>query len=70
MLTPDVLKSYLLEMPPGHIFELRYDLFAAVFPPGAGDRAAWAALKALAEVCDFVVKDVAAERRIELIKRG
>ena len=70
MLTPDVLKRYLLEMPPGHIFELRYDLFATVFPPGASDRAAWAALEALAEACGFVVKDIADERRIELIKQG
>ena len=70
MLTPDILKSYLLEMPRGHIFELRYDLFATVFPPGSSDRAAWAALEALAAACGFVVKDVADERRIEMIKRG
>ncbi len=69
MLTPDVLKSYLREMPRGHIFDLRYDLFSAVFPPGASDRAAWAALKALADACDIVVKDFADEQRIELIKR-
>jgi len=70
MLTPDVLKSYLLEMPRGNIFVMRYDLFAMVFPPGAGDRAACAALRSLAASCNFEVKDVAAERRIELIKGG
>ena len=70
MLTPDVLKSYLREMPRGHVFDLRYDLFATVFPPGAGDRAAWDALEVLAEACDIEVKDFADEQRIELIKRG
>ncbi len=56
-------------MPRGHIFDLPYDLFATVFPPGAPDPAAWAQLKSLADACDFVVKDVADERRVELIKR-
>jgi len=34
MLPRDVLKSYLREMPRGHIFDLTYKLFADMFPPG------------------------------------
>ena len=68
-LTPDVLKSYLREMPRGHIFDLSYELFAALFPPGASNRKPWGRLRALAAECDFELRDFAAEQRIELAKR-
>ena len=48
MLTRAVLKSYLLDMPRGHIFDLTYRLFADVFPPGAPDASAREPLHALA----------------------
>ena len=38
MLTEAVLKSYLLDMPSGHIFDLTYELFAGMFPPGEATR--------------------------------
>ena len=47
-LTRAVLKSYLLDMPRGHIFDLTYRLFADVFPPGAPDASAREPLHALA----------------------
>jgi hypothetical protein len=69
MLPKDVLKSYLLDMPGGHIFDLPYDLFASVFPPGEPDEGARESLKALAEECACDVRVVPQERRIELVKR-
>jgi hypothetical protein len=69
MLPSDVLKSYLKDMPGGHIFDLPYDLFAAVFPPGHTDKGARESLTKLAEECQCDVKTIPDERRIELIKR-
>jgi hypothetical protein len=41
MPTLDILKSSLLDMPRGHIFDLTYNLFADVFPlAGEPDAAA------------------------------
>jgi hypothetical protein len=69
MLTTDALKSYLLEMPSGHIFDLPYDLFAIVFPPGEPDPGSRENLRILAEACHCDIKSIPAEQRIELIKR-
>jgi hypothetical protein len=69
MLPRDVLKSYLLDMPSGHIFDLPYHLFASVFPPGDADKGAREGLRALAEECACDVHDVPREHRIELVKR-
>jgi hypothetical protein len=69
MLPRHVLKSYLFDMPGGHIFDLPYDLFAKVFPPGHADQAARESLMTLAEEAGCDVKIVADEERIELIKR-
>jgi hypothetical protein len=69
MLPRDVLKSYLLDMPSGHIFDLPYRLFASVFPPGQPDKAARESLITLAEECQCDIKTIADEERIELIKR-
>jgi hypothetical protein len=65
MLTRDILKRYLLEMPGGHIFDLTYKLFADVFPPGQSDVAARQKLRALAEECGCDVVD----NRFELTRR-
>jgi len=51
MLTHDVLKSYLLDMPRGHIFDLTFPLFADVFPPGGHDMIARQQLRAFADEC-------------------
>jgi hypothetical protein len=69
MLTAGALKSYLLEMPSGHIFDLPYDLFASVFPPGEPDAGSRESLRILAEDCHCDIKSIPAEQRIELIKR-
>jgi len=69
MLPRDVLKSYLMDMPSGHIFDLPYDLFANVFPPGHADKGAREGLTTLAEECHCDVKIFPDEERIELIKR-
>ncbi len=69
MLTRAVLKSYLLDMPRGHIFDLTYKLFADVFPPGEPDASARQKLHALAEECGFDVANNAAEGRFELTRR-
>jgi hypothetical protein len=69
MLTRDVLKSYLLEMPRGHIFDLTYNLFADVFPPGEPDAAARETLRVLADECGCDVVDNKAEGRYELTRR-
>ena len=69
MLTRDVLKSYLLEMPGGHIFDLTYSLFTDVFPPGEPDVAAREKLRVLAEECDCDAVNNTAEGRYELTRR-
>jgi hypothetical protein len=69
MLTEAVLKSYLLEMPSGHIFDLTYKLFADVFPPGEPDMAARERLRALAEECGCDLANDRAEGRYELTRR-
>ena len=69
-LTQAVLASYLAEMPPGHIFDLPYEQFAGLFPPGEPDPFARAALRAFASKsgCDLV--QIVAEERYELRKRS
>jgi hypothetical protein len=69
MLTEAVLKSYLLEMPSGHIFDLTYELFAGMFPPGEMNVDAQAKLGALAAECDCTVINNQAEGRFELTRR-
>ena len=69
MLTPAVLKSYLLEMPSGHIFDLPYALFADVFPPGEADAVAREQLRAFAADCNCSLADNRAEGRFELTRR-
>jgi hypothetical protein len=67
MLTEAVLKSYLLDMPSGHIFDLTYDLFGQAFPPGdAGSRAK---LEIFAAECDCGLVDNKTEHRFELTRR-
>jgi hypothetical protein len=70
MLTRDVLKSYLAEMPRGHIFDLTYALFADAFPPGEPDPIARAALQAFARECNCELKNNVLEARYELIRRA
>jgi hypothetical protein len=70
MLTRDILKSYLLEMPRGHIFDLTCKLFADVFPPGQSDAAAREQLRVLAEECGCDVVNNTAEGRYELTRRA
>jgi hypothetical protein len=69
MLTRAILKSYLLEMPPGHIFDLTYKLFADVFPPGEPDAAAREMLHAFAEECGCDAFNHQAEGRYDLTRR-
>lgn len=69
MLTRAVLKSYLLDMPCGHIFDLTYQLFADVFPPGEPDASSRAQLYVLAEECNCGVINNEAEGRFELTRR-
>jgi hypothetical protein len=69
MLTEAVLKSYLKEMPRGHIFDLPYGQFAQLFPPGEPDTAARAKLHLLADECACDLANVADEQRYELIRR-
>ena len=69
MLTEAVLKSYLDDMPSGHIFDLPYAQFAQVFPPGEPDAGARAKLRALAEECACDLANVPDEERYELIRR-
>jgi hypothetical protein len=69
MLTRDVLKNYLLEMPHRHIFDLTYKLFADVFPPGEPDAAAREQLRVLAEECGCEIVNNEAESRFELTAR-
>lgn len=69
MLTQAVLKSYLKDMPAGHIFDLTYALFADAFPPGEPDMMARAALRGFAADCHCDLKHNALEGRYELIRR-
>ena len=69
MLTEAVLKSFLLDMPRGHVFDLTYQLMSDVFPPGKDDPAAVARLQAFATACECDVVDNAAEGRFELTRR-
>jgi hypothetical protein len=69
MLIPAILKSYLLDMPGGHIFDLTYPLFADVFPPGEPDAAAREQLCAFAEECGCDAVNNQAEGRWELTRR-
>jgi hypothetical protein len=69
MLTEAVLKSYLLDMPSGHIFDLTYEQFAGMFPPGETGPDARAKLDALAAECNCKVVNNKAEGRFELTRR-
>lgn len=69
MLTKKVLKSYLGDMPRGHVFDLPYPLYADVFPPGEPDSGSREKLRAFAEECDCDVAHNAAAGRFELIRR-
>jgi hypothetical protein len=69
MLTSAVLKSYLSEMPRGHIFDLSYAQFAGVFSPGEPDAAARAKRRAFAEECDCDFVNNQSEGRFELKRR-
>jgi hypothetical protein len=69
VLTTDVLRSYLLEMPKGHIFDLTYGQFAEIFPPGEPDPGAKAALRQFAQECGCDLSHNAAEARYELTRR-
>jgi len=69
MLTAAVLKSYLVDMPRGHIFDLTYALFADVFPPGEPDAGAREKLRQLAEECNCALVNDKAEGRYELKRR-
>ncbi len=69
VLTADALKSYLLDMPSGHIFDLNYGQFAEIYPPGEGDPIARAALQKFAEQCGCDLKNNILEGRYELTRR-
>jgi hypothetical protein len=69
-LTQDVLASYLAEMPPGHIFDLPYEQFGGLFPPGEPDPFARGALRAFADRCGCDLVQIVAEERYELRKRA
>ena len=69
MLTADALKSYLLDMPSGHIFDLNYGQFAEIYPPGEGDPIARAALQKFAEQCGCDLRNNILEGRYELTRR-
>ena len=68
-LTQDVLASYLAEMPAGHVFDLPYEQFEGLFPPGEPDPFARAALRAFANQCGCDLVQIVAEARYELRKR-
>lgn len=69
MLTEAVLRSYLNDMPRGHIFDLPYGQFAQIFPPGEPDTSAREKLHVLAEECGCDLVHVADEARYELTRR-
>lgn len=68
-LNRDVLASYLAEMPAGHIFDLPYEQFASLYPPGEPDPFSCAALRAFANDCGCDLVQIVAEGRYELRKR-
>lgn len=70
MLTRDVFKSYLRDMPSGHVFDLTYGHLAGLFPPGAADAGARQKLRILAQECGCDVAFNDAEGRAELTRRG
>lgn len=69
MLTAEVLRSYLLDMPKGHIFDLSYAQFAEIYPPGEPDAVARTALRQFAESCGCGLLHNVADGRYELMRR-
>lgn len=69
MLTEDVLKGYLMDMPRGHIFDLPYSQFAQLYPPGEPDAPARDRLRQLADACGCDLVQVADEKCYEFIRR-
>jgi hypothetical protein len=69
MLTSEVLKSYLAEMPQGHVFDLTYAQFAEIFPPGEPDPGAREALRQFAQACGCDLHHNAGDGRYELTRR-
>jgi hypothetical protein len=69
MLTREILKNYLLNMPRGHIFDLTYGQFADAFPPGEPDGGARDALRQFAKECGCDLKNNADDGRYELTRR-
>ncbi len=69
MLTCEVLKSYLVAMPRGHVFDLTYGQFADVFPPGEPDAMARTALHRFAQQCGCDLNNNVGEQRYELTRR-
>lgn len=63
------MRSYLQNMPFGHVFDLSYRHLADLFPPGAGDAAARQKLAVLAQECGCDIAYVDAEDRVELTRR-
>jgi hypothetical protein len=68
-MTAEVLRSYLIEMPRGHIFDLSYAQFAEIFPPGEPDGFSRAALREFAEGCGCDLTHNATDGRYELTRR-
>ena len=56
-------------MPSGHFFDLTYEQFAGMFPPGETNADARAKLDALAAECNCKVINNKAEGRFELTRR-
>lgn len=69
MLTEAVLRSYLEEMPRGHVFDLPYGQLAQMFPPGEPDAGTREKLRRLAEDCSCDLENIAGEQRYELTRR-
>ncbi len=69
MLTAEVLRSYLIEMRSGHIFDLSYAQFTEIFPPGEPDAISRAALREFAESCGCDLTHNDADGRYELTRR-
>lgn len=69
MLTKEALKSYLLDMPRGHVFDLTYVQFAEIFPPGEPDAAAREGLRRFAVECGCDLNNNPGECRFELARR-
>ena len=69
VLTRDVLKSYLKDMPSGHVFDLSYGYVADLFPPGEPDPGARDQLRRFAEECGCNLMNNPRDHRYELTKR-